>query len=66
VQKPPNTPPSHPNTSTVRHSGYWPPSKLGGNVIASRIAGLLYTVASPAVAFGYAAACMALALAALA
>jgi MFS family permease len=40
--------------------------QAGGNVIASTIAGLLYTVASPAVAFGYVAACMALALAALA
>jgi MFS family permease len=37
-----------------------------GNLIASSVAGLLYTVASPAIAFGYVAACMALALAALA
>ncbi|HEV2781436.1 MAG TPA: MFS transporter [Actinophytocola sp.] len=36
--------------------------QAGGNVIASAVVGLLYTVASPAVAFGYAAACMALAL----
>lgn len=36
-----------------------------GNLLASVIAGLLYTVASPAVAFGYTASCMALALAAL-
>lgn len=40
--------------------------QAGGNVIACTIAGLLYTVASPAVAFGYVAACMALALATLA
>jgi hypothetical protein len=38
----------------------------GGNVIASGVAGLLYTVASPAVAFGYVTACMALALLGLA
>jgi MFS family permease len=40
--------------------------QAGGDVIASTIAGLLYTIASPAVAFGYVAACMALALAGLA
>jgi MFS family permease len=39
--------------------------QAGGNVIASAVAGLLYTVASPAVAFGYVAVCMALALAGL-
>ena len=39
---------------------------VSDTVIASTIAGLLYTVASPAVAFGHVAACMALALAALA
>ncbi len=39
--------------------------QAGGNVIASVVAGLLYTVASPAVAFGYVAVCMALALAGL-
>jgi MFS family permease len=37
-----------------------------GNLIASALAGLLYTVASPAVAFSYAAALMLAALAALA
>ena len=40
--------------------------QAGGNVIASTIAGLLHAIASPAVAFGCVAACMALALAALA
>jgi len=37
-----------------------------GNVVASSVAGLLYTVASPAAAFAYAAALMALALVAIA
>jgi hypothetical protein len=37
----------------------------GGNLVASALAGLPYTLASPAVAFGYVAACMALALAGL-
>jgi MFS family permease len=40
--------------------------QAGGNLIASALAGLLYSVASPAVAFGYVAACMALALVGLA
>jgi MFS family permease len=40
--------------------------QAGGNLIASALAGLLYSVASPAVAFGYGAACMALALVGLA
>ncbi|HEV8555779.1 MAG TPA: MFS transporter [Actinophytocola sp.] len=39
--------------------------QAGGNLAASTVAGLLYTVASPAVAFGYTGACMALALAGL-
>lgn len=39
--------------------------QAGGNVLASTVAGLLYTLTSPAVAFGYVAACMALALAGL-
>lgn len=40
--------------------------QAGGNLVASAIAGLLYTVASPTVAFSFVAACMALALAGLA
>lgn len=36
--------------------------QAGGNLLASTIAGLLYTVASPAAAFFYVAACMAVAL----
>lgn len=40
--------------------------QAAGNLLASAIAGLLYTVASPTVAFGYVAACMATALAGLA
>ncbi|WP_255638024.1 MFS transporter [Amycolatopsis sp. DSM 110486] len=40
--------------------------QAGGNLIASAVAGLLYTVVSPAAAFGYVGACMALALAGLA
>lgn len=40
--------------------------QAGGNVLASAVAGLLYTLTSPAVSFGYVAACMALALAGLA
>jgi MFS family permease len=40
--------------------------QAGGNVVASTVAGLLYTVASPAAAFGFTAACMVLALAGLA
>ncbi len=39
--------------------------QAAGNLIASAVAGLLYTVASPTVAFGYVAACTALAFAAL-
>lgn len=39
--------------------------QAGGNLIASTIAGLLYTLAGPTIAFCYVAACMALALAAL-
>ena len=53
---------------TARHRlvGLLATVQAGGNVIASTIAGLLYTIASTAVAFGYVAACMAHALAALA
>lgn len=40
--------------------------QAGGNVIASAIAGLLYTLASPTIAFAYVTACMALTLAGLA
>ncbi|MFF1612353.1 MFS transporter [Amycolatopsis sp. NPDC058278] len=40
--------------------------QAAGNLIASTVAGLLYTLASPAAAFAYVAACMALALLALA
>ncbi len=40
--------------------------QAGGNVVASALAGLLYTVASPAAAFTYVAVCMALALGGLA
>jgi hypothetical protein len=39
--------------------------QAAGNVAASAVAGLLYTVASPAVAFGYLVAWMVLALAIL-
>jgi MFS family permease len=39
--------------------------QAAGNLIASAVAGLLYTLASPAAAFGNVAACMALAFAAL-
>ena len=41
-------------------------TQAAGNVIASSVAGLLYSLVSPSVAFGYVAACMALALAGLA
>ncbi|MEC3977568.1 MFS transporter [Amycolatopsis sp. H20-H5] len=40
--------------------------QAAGNVIASTVAGLLYTIASPAIAFTFVAACMASALAGLA
>lgn len=55
-----------PKTDAAPPSGLAATVQAGGNVIASTLAGLHYTLASPAVAFAYVAACMAAALAGLA
>ena len=44
-----------------RRSGRWPPVQSFGNLAASAIASLLWTLASPRVAFGYLVAWMLLA-----
>ena len=64
VSRQPSTPPSPPwpqPTCAGRRSGCWPPCKLG-NLAASTIAGMLWTIVSPRVAFAYLAAWMVVAL----
>ena len=68
ASRPPSTPPSprSPRTSSAaRRSACWPPSRASATSPPA-LAGLLYTLASPAAAFAFAAALMVVALGSLA